>query len=77
MKHLCKLAFLPALFLLLTVNSANAAFPTEKQKVAEVSLVYNATVTKTTEKSLTKSELKKEMPQCIHNYSLLLLFSMH
>ncbi len=59
MKHLCKLAFLPALFLLLTVNSANAAFPTEKQKGPEVSLVSNASSPET--KSLTKSELKKEL----------------
>lgn len=58
MKHLFKLAFLPALFLLLTFNSANAAFPTEKQKSQEVTSV---SIASTTEKSVTRSELKKEL----------------
>ena len=62
MKQLFKVTILPAFFLLVTVNSTNAAFPTEKQTRQNVTLISNTPVAnELTENTKDKALLKKEL----------------
>ena len=62
MKQLIKVAILPAIFLLVTASSTNAAFPTEKQNQKEVAVISGKNGNKEiTENLSNKAQLKKAL----------------
>ena len=70
MKQLFKITVLPALFLLLTVNSTNAAFPKEKKGRIEVNLKSDKPGNnEISENPINKSQLKKELKELTNSNS--------
>lgn len=65
MKQLFKVTVLPALFLLITLNSTNAAFPTGKKNKQSISLTADKPGTSKITKNASKAQLKSELKHLV------------